>query len=217
MSYATYEEARDAIGSDDYESIDEEENSEDEPEEEAPPQRFIHLSMFGKDVAIGVQCEAVATDGIFIHLISAIGPASTIKSIAVGLRHPELARFRCNDTPVTLCNQGLNGQLSGTTDGYEVHRHFLGMNSWHLLAWSKWKKLLMAGDDETLWQRLRSEEYTTPMLRSWVPEIKKQLLEHNLLRKLDCFGAEAYYLAAKDKNLDEIVSAGVLSGVLKFE
>lgn len=200
-----------------YESIDEEENSTDEPEEESPPQTLVTLNMFGKDVAISVQCEAVATDGYFIHLVSAIGPASTIKAIAVGLRNPTLARFRCNDTPVKLCNDGVNGQLSGTTDGYDIHRHFLGMNSWHMLAVSKWKKLLMAGDDDTLWQRLRSEDYTTPMIRSWVPEIKKQLLEHGLLLPLECFGCEAYYLRANDKNLDEIVSAGVLSGDLRFE
>lgn len=195
-----------------------EELVEDEPdEEEPPPPKFVTLKMRGKEVAISVECEAIATDGYAIHMVSAVGSASSVKSLAAGLRMPELVRFVCDDSPVKLSAEGLNGVLRGASEGWEVHKHLLGMNTWHLLAWSKWGKLLVAGDDETLWQRLRSSDYTTPILRSWMTPIRQQLMEHNLLQQMQCFGCSCHYLSATDVGLDKIVSEGVLSGHLKLE
>lgn len=191
----------------------------DEPEEEEPPPpRLINLAMNGKEISITVQCEAIASDGHNLALVSAVGPASSIKALTVGLRNPELASFKADDCPVKLHEYSSYGlSLRGGQYGWECHKHFLGLGTWHLLAWSKWNRLLVTGDDEALWQRLRSEEFTTPLLRGWIPGIRQQLVEHKLLTALRCFNCEAWYLSADDKAMDEIVSAGVLSGELRFE
>ena len=98
--------------------------------------------------------------------------------------------------------------------GYTVYRHKLDYDQWHMLAVAKHKGLLPAVSDEALWQELRSERYTTPLLRSWVPWLGEQMVEEGHLQPLQCFQCEASCVNIGHDELDDLVSVGIQNGYL---
>jgi hypothetical protein len=58
-------------------------------------------------------------------------------------------------------------------------------------------------------QKLTSQQFTTPLLRSWGPRLVKDLLYEERLEKLTCFQCDCALLHLTDDGLDEIVSRGV--------
>jgi hypothetical protein len=98
--------------------------------------------------------------------------------------------------------------------GYAVYRHKLDYDQWHMLAVAKHKGLLPAVSDEALWQELRSERYTTPLLRSWVPWLREQMVEEGHLQPLQCFQCQASCVSMTHDELDDLVSVGIQNGYL---
>ncbi len=101
--------------------------------------------------------------------------------------------------------------------GYTVYRHKLDYDQWHMLAVAKHKGLLPAVSDEALWQELRSERYTTPILRSWTPWLREQMVEEGHLQPLQCFQCEASCANIRHEELDDLVSVGIQDGYLPVE
>jgi hypothetical protein len=69
--------------------------------------------------------------------------------------------------------------------------------------------LLPSVDEQRVWQELRSDRYTTPILRQWIPFIIDRLTEVGRLRRLGGFGHNAGLLTASCIDLDNIVSRGL--------
>ena len=198
--------------------------AEEEKEDTPPAPKFLEMRMKTEHTSVTVDCEAIATTGYQICLFSACGPASTVKAIAAGLRIAEGVRFYADykDYNEEFIHGGyklqeMNDGLNPGSYGWEIHKHYLGLNTWHILAWSKWGRLLVSDDDEALWQMLRSDQFTTPILRSWIPAVKAELIKAKQLEQLRCFGCNCWFLSAGDHTLDKIVTAGVQSGDLRFE
>jgi len=111
--------------------------------------------------------------------------------------------------------------LYPATGGFTCHRQHLQhpdwrSDTWHLLAVSKNPNFLLDGGDEALWRVLRGEQYTTPLLRQWVPALRQTLTAGGLLRPCAGIGWQSQMLTAKDADLDRLVSEGIRSGKLKF-
>lgn len=102
--------------------------------------------------------------------------------------------------------------------GYTCHRQHLGYDTWHLLAVSRNPRLLIDGGDEALWRILRGDQFTTPLLRSWVPELRREMLEAGLLKDLVTVGLQspAQLVLVEDLGLDALVEAGIRAGRLQF-
>lgn len=101
--------------------------------------------------------------------------------------------------------------------GYKVHRARLDANTWHVLAVAKDESLVVAATDEAVWQEFRSPRFTTPLLRRWVPWLRKKLeAERKLVYPRQC-GCNVALLLATNEDLDQAVSEGVRSGTLKME
>jgi hypothetical protein len=102
--------------------------------------------------------------------------------------------------------------------GYACYRQHLGYDTWHLVAISKHKRLLLDGSDEALWRILRGEQYTTPLLRHWMPELRRALGEAGLLKELTTVGLArpAHLVLVEDPGLDQLVSSGIQTGRLTF-
>lgn len=92
----------------------------------------------------------------------------------------------------------------------------LGYKSWQCMLFSSRPGLLLSDDDETLWQELSGERFTTPLLRSWVPYIRGKLVEKSFLKKTTSFGCSPALLELASSQLDSIVSAGVKYKKLEF-
>ena len=102
-------------------------------------------------------------------------------------------------------------------DGYCVYKHRATLNHWHFLAVSKRKGLLTCVDEASVWRELRSERFSTPLLRSWATYIVEQLKDRGLLERLDGFGCDTGLLTADSDDLDEIVRECLTSREIVIE
>ena len=154
----------------------------------------------------------VALEGQCIPILSVMGAESAAKAIAAILHSDGKARF-CIEA------EGINPyqEFDKDKDGYSVYKHRASLNHWHFLCISKRKGLLTCMDEGSVWREIRSERFTTPLLRSWSPFIVQQLRERELLEQLDGFGCEVGMLTADSEDLDEIVTEGLKNRALVIE
>jgi hypothetical protein len=68
--------------------------------------------------------------------------------------------------------------------------------------------------EESLWQQLQNEAFTTPLLRGWTAWLYPTMKERQLIVELDQSGCTAGLLLADNEALDQLVSEGVKSGHL---
>jgi hypothetical protein len=94
--------------------------------------------------------------------------------------------------------------------------HRLGYNQVHCLAVVKDPRLMPCVTEESLWQKLRSPLYTTPLLREWMPWLMQNLVADSLLVKLPAFQCNPGLLTVDDAGLDTLVSRGVGTGALSI-
>lgn len=173
---------------------------------------FGKLRMWGNEVSTECFCDALAHhyhgyDNL-IEIVSFAGPSSSVKAMSAALTSKKRIEFRFSE---------MVGRLAcDSVHGYNFHRTQVGRNAYHCLAIARRPGLLTNQDDATLWQALRSEQFTTPLLRHWVPEIRSQLKERDALTKLTCFGCDAAVLDLNTVLVDEIVSEGIKAGRLTF-
>jgi hypothetical protein len=181
-------------------------------EAEERPLGIVGVS--GNEVRHRFVCDALACDPEqHITILSVAGPETAVKSLAATLYSDARVKFE-TDVPPTF------GRYSAPTrhpDGYKIHRHRMDFNTWHILAVAKVEGLLPVLSEESLWQELRSDRYTTPLLRSWVPWLMEQLLESRALVQLEQVGCNAGLLRASDDVLDKLVSQGLQQGTLRID
>lgn len=118
-----------------------------------------------------------------LMILSAAGGSTETKSMRAVLASADGANW-CY-TP-----EGRRGTQNFSTAkcGYEVHVRKIGDRCHHLLAMCKHSTLLRCVDDEALWQHLTAT-VTTPMLREWVPAIRKKLQDDERIEPLANKGA----------------------------
>ena len=106
--------------------------------------------------------------------------------------------------------------------GFEIRKAKLAYDTWQLVAVSRDWRFMLHATDAALWRILRGPEFTTPLLRSWMPTVRKRLSHMGLLKTCDCFGAPfdqhgtPSYILAQDDALDRLVSALVRGGQIKL-
>jgi len=148
-------------------------------------------------------------------VLSAAGNERTISRLRAVLQSNANVQFRCMDFPSPF-NPYSYAPLRCEA-GYTIHKSKLDYDQWHMLAIAKYPGLLPVVSDESLWQELRSERHTTPLLRSWVPWLKEQMLEESYLDKCECFQCEAGCVSIDHGGLDDLVTEGIKSGNLRVE
>ena len=87
------------------------------------------------------------------------------------------------DSPVQLKNVTLSrddestvpGDVRQALGGYRLDTHRLGFGSIHALFTCRQQGFLPNDSDDALWQELKQERFTTPLLRGWLPYIRKEL------------------------------------------
>jgi hypothetical protein len=133
----------------------------------------------------------------FRHFINAIKAA-----VAAGLTSParlkNLKLTNRNESPVPFDPWPL---LSGC----QVDTHRLGYSSIHAMFVCRQQGFLANDSDDALWQELKEERFSTPMLRGWLPYIRKELELNSLLSRCYTFDCTCCGLTAKSVDLDAIV------------
>jgi hypothetical protein len=154
----------------------------------------------------------LALDGPRIQVLSIMGAESAVKAFAAVLQSDGHASFRIHAEGVHPYQDFCKDK-----EGYSVHRSRASLNHWHFLCFCKRQGLLTSMDEASLWRELRSERFTTPLLRSWALFLVEQLKDRGLLQRLDGFGCEAGMLTAESDDLDEIVTEGLASRHIVIE
>lgn len=182
-----------------------------------PEPNLIELRAAGENFSADILCDAVATDGFFVMLLSTAGPQMTINAIAAGLRNPGSMQFKPHRMERLLETYNYDRSLKVREVGYEMSKTPIGYDLWHLVAVARSSTLLIRDTPDALWSLLSGPPFTTPMLRSWLPHIEPKLrVDERHLRKLRSFGCDAAQLHITNEQLDEIVSDGVKSGRMKI-
>lgn len=170
---------------------------------------FLPCRVTGKNLNIMVRANMAAGVSNVLYALSCVGPGQSIRAVAAAMRAGDRAGF---EIPLST-QSGYHG------DGkFFVRYARLAYDHWHLLGVTCNPAFILNCTDETLWQLLRSDKYTTPLLKSWTPAIREALVEVGGLRQVrDAHACDPWFCYATDKTLDAIVAAGVASGKLKME
>ena len=171
---------------------------------------------------ISVKCNAFAAqDDSFsdnkLKVIAFAGPSSTVKAAIAMLYSKSACTVHAESIP------GFSRYYKGIKQRdtkWQVHKTQLGeprYRLWHAIAWEKSDpRLMLDCSEDSLWSVLRSDKFTTPILKRWLPWIRERLLTERHLRTLTSWGCSPGILQASDLVLDRIVSNGVISGELSF-
>lgn len=110
-----------------------------------------------------LRCDAIALHEKEILLLSVAGSETSVKALTAGLRSSTKDQKRIeytvhlgkvNETNLTKC-----------PDGYRVYRSKLEYGLWHVLCLARRDGFLPVISDETVWQLLQGDRFTTPLLR----------------------------------------------------
>ena len=174
-----------------------------------PNTTFLPCRVSGKNLNIMVKANMAAGVSNVMYALSCVGPGQSIRAVAAAMRAGDRAMFE-----IPLSTQSwFHG------DGkFNVRYARLAYDHWHLLGVTCNPAFILNCTDETLWRLLRSDKYTTPLLKCWTPAIREALVEVGGLKQVrDAHACDPWFCYATDETLDAIVAAGVSSGKLKME
>jgi hypothetical protein len=154
-----------------------------------------------------LRCDAIGLHEKEILLLSVAGSETAVKAMTAGLRSSTRDQKRIDYT-VHLDNVN-ETFLTKCPDGYRVYRAKLGYGLWHVLCIAKREGFLPVVSEETVWQLLQSDRFTTPLLRAWVPWLCREMKRKGILVELNQSGGQAGLIQADNETLDELVSTGV--------
>jgi hypothetical protein len=104
-----------------------------------------------------------------------------------------------------------------STSGYRIDSHRLGLGSVHALFTCRQQGFLLNDSDDALWQELKQERFTTPLLRGWLPHIRKELENLGLLARCYTLDCTCCVLTATSADLDAIVESGLKNGFISIQ
>ena len=68
-----------------------------------------------------------------------------------------------------------------------------------------------------LWQELKHERFTTPLLRGWLPYVRKELELKSLHARCHTLDCTCCILGATSADLDSIVEFGIKNGFISIQ
>jgi hypothetical protein len=172
----------------------------------------------GKSIHIQARFDKAAVHQDKLVFISLVAFSQDIKAIraalAAGLASPMWLKS------VTLSKDGeskVPESVSPSPTGYRIDAHRLGFGSIHALFTCRQQGFLPNDSDDALWQELKQERFTTPMLRGWLPYIRKELELKSLLARCHTLECTCCMLTATSADLDAIVEFGLKNGSIAIK
>jgi hypothetical protein len=159
-----------------------------------------------------VRCHAVGLHDDEVLLLSVAGPETSVKALTAGLRASATTQERLAYSAQVgdVCRAG----LVRCPDGYRVYRTKLNYGLWHVLCLARRAGFLPVLTEDAVWQLLRAEPFTTPLLRVWVPWLCQEMQRRQTLVPLTQSGCQAGLFLADHDTLDALVGEGIQQGHL---
>jgi hypothetical protein len=169
----------------------------------------------GKSIHIQARFDKVAVDDDRLVFISLVAFSQDVKAlraaIAAGLESP----MRLKNVTLTKDDETIvPDAVRPAPSGYRLDSHRLGFGSVHALFTCRQDGFLPNDSDDALWQELKQERFTTPLLRGWLPYIRRELELKSLLSRCHTLDCTCCILTATSTELDSIVEFGLKSGLI---
>ena len=148
-------------------------------------------------------------------MLSATGPDTAVKSIRANLYQPELDSefvLEIDDQTKRMIKAKIT--LDGKPVVYKATVAKLASGVIHLVALAKIPGLMPNISDDHLWTELISPRYSTPLLRTWIPWLKRIMVQGGGIVVADGFTSHVGVLRTEPDELDALVTLGVKEGHL---
>lgn len=154
---------------------------------------------------------------------SVVGPANVIKAaralISMGAASKSLIEaggVKVKRTGDADWRATSIGRLMLVDGGYHFESHKLQYDNVHAMFFARHPGFMRVMTDEALWQELRRPEFTTPILKSWLPYIKERAMDDGLLKGARCYRCDCGILVCDTADLDRYVSEGLKRGKISI-
>lgn len=195
--------------------------------------RILPLEVKGSEHRYSVYCDSLAyiTDEMHydagrrnvILAVSFVGPSTSCRAILAALRSGKSSSATFNVIRYALFSNVILRQHLG---GYDVRVSQVkcgNLKATHVVAVAKDDRIVLSDSDDSLWNSIRSDRFTTPVLRSWVPWIRETVKSSpaygscRILGKASGFQTDVCVFRCTTERLDDIVSTGIKDGHLVLE
>jgi hypothetical protein len=151
---------------------------------------------------------------VFVRLVAFSQYVIAINAaVPAGLTSPaRLMNLKLTNRKESLVPFDLWPSLSGC----EVDAHRLGDGSIHAMFVCRQQGFLANDSDDALWQELKQERFTTPLLRGWLPYIRQELELKPLLFRCYTLDCTCCVLSVTSADLHSIVEAGIKTGTIEI-
>ena len=93
----------------------------------------------------------------------------------------------------------------------------IGFGSIHALFTCPQQGFLPNDCDDAIRQELKQERFTTPLLRGWLPYVRKELELKSLLSRCHTLECTCCILTATSADLDSIVESGLKRSLISIQ
>ena len=172
----------------------------------------------GKSIHIQARFDKAAAHQDKLVFISLVAFSQDIKAIRAALAAGLAAPIWLKN--VTLSKDGetkVPESVLPSPSGYRIDAHRLGFGSIHALFTCRQQGFLPNDSDDALWQELKQERFTTPLLRGWLPYVRKELELKSLLSRCYTLDCTCCMLNATSADLDSIVESGLKNGSIAIQ
>lgn len=190
-------------------------------QEKTPEWEFGNLKFTGDDLQWEVKCDRVAISrqgqllmASFVaetQVVKGIRAVmNTAKKATIQISNVDMKRTRdkCDhyDPQKSYANVGRMG------DEYEVRSFKLSYGLAHCVIWTEAPGFIRNLSPQSIWQELKSDNYTTPLLPHWLPYIEAQLRKIGYLEDAWNWRSKCGILSLTTGQLDTIVTEGLSRG-----
>jgi hypothetical protein len=149
-------------------------------------------------------------------MLSATGPDTAVKSVRATLYQPDVeAEFVLeSDTIERMLKTKIASDSKPVTYSAAVTKLAPGVI--HLVALAKIPGLMPNMSDDHLWAELTGPRYTTPLLRNWIPWLKRRMTDDGGIIVASGFAATVGVLKTEPEALDALATLGVKEGYLRM-
>jgi hypothetical protein len=172
----------------------------------------------GKEIHIQAKFDKVALHDNRLVFMSFVAFSQDVKALRAGLASGLSSPMSLSN--VTLMKDGedfVPNQVWPSQHGYRIDTHRLGFGSLHALLTCRLSGFLINDSDESLWQELKQERFTTTLLRGWLPFLRKELELNNLLSRCHSLDCTCSVLTSTSADLDSMVETGLKNGAIVIE
>jgi hypothetical protein len=172
----------------------------------------------GKSIHLEARLDRAALHENRLMFISLVAFSQDVKAIRAALAAGLNCPMQLKNVTLTKQDESLEpADVWPSLSGYRIDSHRLGYGSIHAIFTCRQQGLLYNDQDETLWQERKQERFSTPMLRGWLPYIRKELELNSLLSRCFTLDCTCSLLTATSADLDSIVESGLKNGSIAIQ